>query len=99
MTPVLWAALYNKDTCLKALLEAGADVNIESNNQTALHKDALRGHVRCVDLLTKSGTDVNKGDLRKETALFYAVCNNHIQCADRIIAAADLVLVFCDNCF
>ena len=61
----------------------------KSYNQTALHEAALRGHVKCVDLLIKSGTDVNKEDLRKETALFYVnkVCNNHIQCADRIIAA------------
>ena len=60
--------------CMKAVIEAGVDVDWkDSLGTTALVKAAAQGHHNCVELLTDAGADVNtvvqEGMLSCSTAL------------------------------
>jgi len=55
---------------LKAIIDAGADVNHQDTRQeTALHESARKGCFECVQLLKQKGADVNLVNNRGETAL------------------------------
>lgn len=58
---VLECARYGEDDDLKALLEAGADVNFaDLGGSTGLHKAAANGHETCIRILIQFGAKYNK---------------------------------------
>ena len=103
--PLMAALLSCKDPtgdsckkCLELLLEAGADVNIECNGDTALHVAVYCGLSEAVDLLIRAGADVNKVPEYGCTPLIKASENDdvtpsshHVKCMELLIdAGADV---------
>ena len=78
------------EECVKALLEAGADMNAKnSHGKTALIEAAIRGHVKRLQALITAGADVDEhysmnknGD---ETALTEAVSRGKNECVKLLI--------------
>ncbi|XP_062498836.1 ankyrin repeat domain-containing protein 54-like isoform X1 [Corticium candelabrum] len=61
------------------LIKRGADVNTRRGiwNVTVLMKACLNDNKEIVELLLRSGSDVNKTAKSGRTALHWAACNNH----------------------
>jgi len=58
MTALMVACRYNMLLCVKALLEAGADVNrVDAYNHSCLFYAADRGNLECVRLVIQAGAD------------------------------------------
>ena len=69
-TPLIYAAYDGHENCVKAWLEAGADVNAGNyRGATALIHTAKTGFDNCAETLINAGADVNIGDEYGETAL------------------------------
>ena len=63
LTALMYASKNGHTTCVKLLLEAGANVNLQDrDNRTALMYGATNGYDDCVELLLKTGADVNTKD-------------------------------------
>ena len=61
-SPLMTAASHGH-SCVKLLIDTGADVNQEDRRDvTALMLASQEGHHKCVELLIESRTDVNKRD-------------------------------------
>ena len=57
-TPLISAAVFGKTEIAKALIEAGADVNLKNNEgSTALHSAAFLCQVEIVEMLLANGAD------------------------------------------
>ena len=57
-TPLISAAVFGRTEVAKALIEAGADVNLKNNEgSTALHSAAFLCRMEIVELLLASGAD------------------------------------------
>lgn len=57
-TPLISAAVFGQTEIAKALIEAGADVNLQNNEgSTALHTAAFVGRLEIVELLLANGAD------------------------------------------
>lgn len=57
------AIAYDRIDVVKLILDAGADVNeVAANDSTALLTAAKKGNVGVVDILLKSGANVNLHD-------------------------------------
>ena len=71
--PLIYAAENGDEDIVKALLQAGADVNqTDSHNNTALMQATENGHNKIVKLLIKNGADVDMENDYDETALSIA---------------------------
>ena len=82
LTALMYASKNGHTTCVKLLLEAGADVNLKDrDDRTALMYGATNGYDDCVELLLKTGADVNTKDRDDMTALALATRNGHAECA------------------
>jgi hypothetical protein len=82
-TPLHGAACNGKTECVRLLIDAGADVNAQSCNQsTALHCAAEYGHTEIVELLLEADADPNVKDFKGKTPLDWAVWNNHQDIVD-----------------
>ena len=58
-TPLIWAARENQPAVVTLLLDAGADVDAQTDDGwTALHSAASCGFASCVQLLCDGGADV-----------------------------------------
>uniref|UniRef100_A0A7E4VSP6 Non-specific serine/threonine protein kinase n=1 Tax=Panagrellus redivivus TaxID=6233 RepID=A0A7E4VSP6_PANRE len=57
-----------------------------SDEETALHCAAARGHIECVQCLVEAGADVNSQDQNGQTALHLALRRSHIDIALYLIS-------------
>ena len=65
--------INGKLDCVKALIEAGADLNAKENDgSTALHWAADNGKLDCVKALIEAGADLNAKENDGWTALHWA---------------------------
>jgi ankyrin repeat protein len=75
-TPLLWAVTKGDfDETAKALISAGADINRQDKDGfTPLMRAALMNHVRCFELLVRSGADTAPVNAHwRKTALEMAI--------------------------
>jgi hypothetical protein len=78
-TPLHGAACNGNIECVRLLIDAGADVNVQACDQsTALHCSAENGNVEIVALLLKANANPNLKDSKGKTSLDYAIWNNHM---------------------
>ena len=90
-TPLMNAAKYCHLDCLRALLQAGADVNkTNSKGSTALNGLASRS-MKCIDVLTGAGADVNISENEDKTPIMTAATSDNKECIQKLLdAGADL---------
>ena len=80
------AAEQEKNECLKVLIEAGADVNIKTNEgKTATMFAAHRGHPECLKSLIVAGADVNIRNNKGNIAIMHALKWGNSQCLELLI--------------
>ena len=77
--------------CLKAAIQAGADVNRHDRYGSALPSAARNGHTKCVDTLLQAGANVNRLDKYYNSAMKYATSNGHGKCLNLLIQAGGYV--------
>lgn len=67
---------------VRALLQAGANINLrDKNEETAFTLTARGGRLDVVKLLLKSGADINHQNKYGETALMHATENDQFETA------------------
>lgn len=76
-TPLSESASLGYADLVKYLLEAGARIHVEGQNEPALHGAAAKGSVETVEALLNAGADVNAVDDLKATALHLAAERDH----------------------
>ena len=89
VTPLMAACVQGHDSCVKILLEHGADVNARGDDDmTALGLAAVNGRSQCVKLLLAAGANVNERyEDKQSTPLMYACSSGHVECAKILIQA------------
>ena len=87
------ASQYGHIEIVRALLAAGANVNLQDNiGKTALYYASSEGHIDIVRLLLEYGADVNPQDSGFDyTALMIASYEGHIEVV-RLLLAAELLM-------
>ena len=90
-SPLYWTALWGYADCMKLLIDAGADVNKDTDRRPALQLAAQGGHADCIKLLLKAGVDVNKvAPLDEHTPLYYAATEGHEECVRLLLKAPNI---------
>ncbi|GFN74968.1 cortactin-binding protein 2 [Plakobranchus ocellatus] len=80
------AAEFNKEECLRLLLESGAKPSsLRDDRTTPLHFAAFRGHLGCLKLLLAKGAAVNLATVTHQTPLLLAVRLGHAQCCQLLL--------------
>jgi len=94
LTPLHRAAQLGFVQVCEVLLDYGKRVNIDARtylSQTPLHLAVLSGHKAVVQLLVRTGTDLNASDYEGNTALHLAVCANYVEIISiLLLKSADL---------
>ncbi|XP_014247457.1 leucine-rich repeat serine/threonine-protein kinase 1 [Cimex lectularius] len=92
-TPLHAAATTESSTCLRVLLQAGADPNIpcgpRGENKTPLHVCAEHGFVNNIQLLVQHGADLMAKEANGLTALDLAEKSEQIECMKILKKAAE----------
>ena len=91
LTPLLFAAREGCIPCVKVLLDAGADIDLDDpDGTTALIMALLNRHWDTAKFLIEAGADVNLWDLYGQTPLYVAVDQNTLPIGRRVeIPSAD----------
>ena len=85
---VLFAASEGRSEIVKALIDAGADVNVKNKKgQTALIVATREGRSEVVKILLAAGANVNAKQNRYQTAFMVAVIENRPKIAKMLLAA------------
>ncbi len=72
-TALLWAAYWNDDAAVQALIAAGANVNAANRyGVTPLSQASINGNAQMVEVLLKAGADANTFQQEGQTALMTA---------------------------
>ena len=72
-TALLWAAYWNDDAAVEALIAAGANVNAANRyGVTPLSQACINGNAQMVEALLKAGADANTFQHEGQTALMTA---------------------------
>jgi ankyrin repeat protein len=80
------AVRLNDIVLVKALIDAGADVNaIDELGETPLHVAVVRGYREVASLLIEKGADVNAGDVRGLTPVHAAAWRGYRDSVDLLI--------------
>ncbi len=93
ITPLHLAAWNGQSDCVRALLQAGADVNARNTRKwgasglTALHYAANEGWSDCLRLLLEAGAQVDAGARDGETPLHHAARRGHADILRQLLAA------------
>lgn len=92
-TPLHAAATTDNSTCLRILLQAGADPNIpcgpRGDSRTPLHVCSEHGFVNNIVLLVQNGADLMAKDANGLTALDIAEKSEHAECMKILKKAAE----------
>jgi hypothetical protein len=80
-TSLYYAASFGIEYVVRALLAQGAEVDATGGRlgATAFHAAALRGHVKVMDILFRSGADLNKVDFILKTPLHSAALMGNVE--------------------
>jgi ankyrin repeat protein len=86
---LLYAAREGCNNALASLLRAGADVNVQVCDRTAVQAAAEGGHLEVVERLLAAKADVNAraADENGRTALRAAAEGGHLEVVERLLAA------------
>ncbi|XP_041968957.1 transient receptor potential channel pyrexia isoform X2 [Aricia agestis] len=87
-TPLHVAASLGSASCMKLLLDAGADVRaaLGSGRATALHLAAVDGHAECACLLLDHGSQIDEVNSRGQTSLHLATLAQSIEVVELLVA-------------
>lgn len=89
MTALMLAVLQGDLDIIKAIIEAGADINAQSNGgMTALMEAASWGHADIAKLLIEAGANINARNTEGSTALLYAAGNRRAADVVKILVNA-----------
>ncbi|KAJ0401717.1 hypothetical protein ATCC90586_001510 [Pythium insidiosum] len=82
LTALHYAARAGHNECVRLLLAASADPNVQDERRiTPLHLAAIGGHALCVKLLLDHHADPFREDVDQHTALVLAESSGNIGCA------------------
>ncbi|XP_047512350.1 transient receptor potential channel pyrexia-like isoform X2 [Pieris napi] len=86
-TPLHVAASLGSATCVKLLLESGADVRaaLGPGRATALHLAAVDGHAECARLLLDHGANIDCQNSRGQTALHLAALAQSVEVVELLV--------------
>ncbi|XP_045538000.1 transient receptor potential channel pyrexia isoform X1 [Papilio machaon] len=86
-TPLHVAASLGSDSCMKLLLDAGADVRaaLGPGRTTALHLAAVDGHAECARLLLDHGAYIDCPNSRGQTSLHLAALAQSIEVVELLV--------------
>lgn len=88
MTPLMWSAFMGTDKSAKALIAAGADLNIQNNEgDTALHYAVNWIHPEVCKLLINAGANVNIQNKQGETPLHCAAKKGFYDVVEIVLSA------------
>ena len=91
---------HSHATCVKALIQAGANVNLKSKTgKTALIIAVSNGHTNCADLLIGAGASVNEASNDGTTPLHSAALHGSTECLHKLLTAgADVNIPDFEGC-
>ncbi|KAJ3224758.1 hypothetical protein HK099_007943 [Clydaea vesicula] len=92
-TPLNCAALNGHTKVVKFLLENGSNCNkSDAEGRSAIHWAAIMGHIKTLELLTqRKETCINKLDLKRCTALDYALLNEQKSLIQILVSSGGLI--------
>ena len=88
MTPLHWACDQGHKDVVEALIQCGADPNVQtSSRETALILASRKGHLEVLERLLPLIKDVNQVDVQSKTALHYAAENGTLEIVEALLSA------------
>ncbi|XP_046971112.1 transient receptor potential channel pyrexia isoform X2 [Vanessa cardui] len=86
-TPLHVAASLGSASCMKLLLDAGADVRaaLGPGRATALHLAAVDGHAECASLLLEHGAHIDCTNSRGQTSLHLAALAQSVEVVELLV--------------
>ncbi len=87
-TALILASTRGHESCVRVLLEAGADIEaLADEGDTALTFAASKGHASIVQVLVNAGADVEAADFEGERSLMYASSGGYESCVRALLEA------------
>jgi hypothetical protein len=86
-TALIEAARYNHKECVLMLIDAGANVNINTTGHTALSVVAALGYTECVSILINANTNLHQALKYVSTILMPPSYNNHRKICEMLAEA------------